>query len=96
MSEKSDPRLTNLIHQKYHLQDLLDGRAFRIQRALQCSMLKTVLPKDQWPTYEEDRERGRCIDVFKLNLFQIFVFRYLTPYLNEVKAEKAEKEAWGN
>merc|ERR1711928_252819 len=29
-------------------QDLLDGRAFRIQRALQCSMLKTVLPKDQF------------------------------------------------
>ena len=22
-------------------------------------MLKTVLPKDQWPTYEEDREKGR-------------------------------------
>merc|ERR1712083_133160 len=61
-------------------QDLLDGRAFRIQRALHCAMLKTVLPKDQWPTYEEDREKGR----------------YLTPYLNEVKAEKAEREAWGN
>merc|ERR1711934_804878 len=38
-------------------QDLLDGRAFRIQRALHCAMLKTVLPKDQWPTYEEDREK---------------------------------------
>jgi len=61
-------------------QDLLDGRAFRIQRALHCSMLKTVLPKDQWPTYEEDREKGR----------------YLQPYLKEVQAEKAEKEAWGN
>merc|ERR1712037_903923 len=61
-------------------QDLLDGRAFRIQRALHCAMLKTVLPKDQWPTYEEDREKGR----------------YLQPYLKEVQAEKAEKEAWGN
>ena len=46
-------------------QDLLDGRAFRIQRALHCAMLKTVLPKDQWPTYEEDREKGRC-DILKL------------------------------
>ena len=40
-------------------QELLDERAFRIQRALNCSNLKTVLPKDQWTTYEEDRERGR-------------------------------------
>merc|ERR1712025_272872 len=34
---------------------LLDERAFRLQRAMQCSVQKTVLPKDQWPTYEEDR-----------------------------------------
>jgi len=51
-------------------QHLLDERAFRIQRAVQCSMMKTVLPKDQWPTYEEDRANGR----------------YLTPYLKEVRA----------
>merc|ERR1711909_170574 len=57
---------------------LLDERAFRIQRALHCSTLKTVLPKDQWPTYEEDREKGR----------------YLQPYLAEVKAERLEREAW--
>eukprot|EP00088_Acartia_fossae_P015906 TRINITY_DN18834_c0_g2_i1.p1 TRINITY_DN18834_c0_g2~~TRINITY_DN18834_c0_g2_i1.p1 ORF type:complete len:128 (+),score=38.81 TRINITY_DN18834_c0_g2_i1:40-423(+) len=59
-------------------QNLQDERAFRIQRALQCSVMKTVLPKDQWPTYEEDRQKGR----------------YLTPYLNEVLAEKAEREEW--
>merc|ERR1711955_69450 len=56
-------------------QNILDERSFRIQRALHCSMLKTVLPKDQWPTYEEDREKGR----------------YLQPYLKEVKAERARE-----
>ena len=59
-------------------QHLLDERAFRIQRAVQCSVQKTVLPKDQWPTYEEDREKGR----------------YLQPYLDEVVKERLEKEAW--
>jgi hypothetical protein len=24
-------------------------------------MMKTVLPKDQWPTYEEDRQKGRYV-----------------------------------
>jgi ubiquinol-cytochrome c reductase subunit 7 len=61
-------------------QTVLDERSFRIQRAVNCSMLKTVLPKDQWPTYDEDRAKGR----------------YLQPYLNEVKAEKKEREAWGS
>ena len=59
-------------------QHLLDERAFRLQRAMQCSVQKTVLPKDQWPTYEEDREKGR----------------YLTPYLDEVVRERKEKEEW--
>merc|ERR1711892_1593638 len=49
-------------------QTQLDERAFRIQRAVQCSVMKTVLPKDQWPTFEEDREHGR----------------YLQPFLREV------------
>jgi len=57
---------------------LLDERAFRIQRATQCSVQKTVLPMDQWPTYEEDREKGR----------------YLQPYLEEVIKERREREAW--
>eukprot|EP00092_Neocalanus_flemingeri_P032287 GFUD01035104.1.p1 GENE.GFUD01035104.1~~GFUD01035104.1.p1 ORF type:complete len:131 (+),score=35.07 GFUD01035104.1:57-449(+) len=59
-------------------QTVLDERAFRIQRAVQCSVMKTVLPKDQWPTYEEDREKGR----------------YLQPYLEEVSSEREEREAW--
>jgi len=59
-------------------QHLLDERAFRIQRAVQCSVMKTVLPKDQWPTYEEDRQHGR----------------YLQPYLEEVIREREEREAW--
>ena len=43
------------------MQHLIDERAFRIQRAVQCSVQKTVLPKDQWPTYDEDREKGRLV-----------------------------------
>merc|ERR1711973_651254 len=59
-------------------QNLQDERAFRIQRATQCSVMKTVLPKDQWPTFEEDREKGR----------------YLQILLEEVKTEREEREAW--
>ena len=51
------PRYPNLTHTIPQTQ--LDERAFRIQRAVQCSVMKTVLPKDQWPTFEEDREHGR-------------------------------------
>jgi hypothetical protein len=76
-------------------QELLDERAFRIQRALQCSMLKTVLPKDQWPTYEEDREKGRWSSLSLCSGNTTFLPRYLQPYLVEVKAERAEKAAWG-
>ncbi|KAK0053976.1 cytochrome b-c1 complex subunit 7 [Biomphalaria pfeifferi] len=31
-----------------------DARNFRILRANQLSMMKTVLPRDQWTVYEED------------------------------------------
>ena len=62
----------------HFMQHLLDERAFRLQRAVQCNMMKTVLPKDQWPSYEEDREKGR----------------YLQPYLKEVVSERKEREAW--
>ena len=55
-----------------------DERNFRIQRALQCSLQKTVLPKDQWPTWEEDSTKGR----------------YLQPYIQEVKKENAEMLEW--
>lgn len=58
--------------------NLQDERAFRIQRATQLSLMKTVLPKDQWPTFEEDVEKGR----------------YLQPYLTEVKRERAEQAFW--
>jgi ubiquinol-cytochrome c reductase subunit 7 len=47
--------------------------------ALQLSIQKTVLPKDQWPDIEEDRTKGR----------------YLQPYLEEVRKELAEKDHWG-
>jgi len=35
-------------------QKIVDERNFRIIRALQLSMQKIVLPKDQWQKYEED------------------------------------------
>ena len=41
-------------------------------------MQKARLPKDQWPTWEEDVEHGR----------------YLDPYLEEIKKEKAEQSMW--
>jgi len=59
-------------------QNLQDERAFRVQRALQCAVMKTVLPKDQWPTFDEDREKGR----------------YMSAILEEVRAEIAEKAEW--
>ncbi|XP_071534865.1 cytochrome b-c1 complex subunit 7-like [Panulirus ornatus] len=59
-------------------QAVLDERNFRMQRALQLSMTKTILPKDQWISYEEDREKGR----------------YLQLYLEEVIKERKEREQW--
>ena len=44
---------------------------YRIQRALQLSLQKVVLPKDEWVSFEEDKEKGR----------------YLHPYLMEVRRE---------
>ena len=41
-------------------------------------MLKVVLPKDQWPTWDEDQRDGR----------------YLQPYLREVQQERGERERW--
>ncbi|GFO12142.1 cytochrome b-c1 complex subunit 7 [Plakobranchus ocellatus] len=32
----------------------LDARHFRIMRAQQLSMMKTVLPKEEWTQYEDD------------------------------------------
>lgn len=55
--------------------DLYDERNYRIIRALNLSMTKTILPKDQWTKYEED-------------------FKYLTPYIEEVKKEEAERNEW--
>ena len=42
--------------------------------------MKTTLPKDQWPTFEEHLEHGR----------------YLKPYLDEVERENAEKSLWSS
>ena len=42
--------------------------------------MKTVLPKDQWPSYDEDLEKGR----------------YLQDLLAEVEREKAEQSEWDN
>jgi len=58
--------------------ELQDERTFRITRALQCCVQKTVLPKDQWSTWEEHLEKGF----------------YLKPYIDEIVREMEEKEAW--
>jgi ubiquinol-cytochrome c reductase subunit 7 len=58
--------------------DLQDARTYRFCRATQLSMLKNVLPKEQRPTFEEDREHGR----------------YLQPYLDVVTREHEEMLAW--
>ncbi len=45
-----------------------DERAFRLQRAMQANTQRTVLPKDQWPTWEEDQLKGRYELLFILSL----------------------------
>ncbi|KAG0724654.1 Cytochrome b-c1 complex subunit 7 [Chionoecetes opilio] len=59
-------------------QPVMDDRNFRMQRALHLSLTKKILPKEEWPSYEEDREKGR----------------YLQSYLDEVIREKREREEW--
>merc|ERR1712012_36937 len=59
--------------------DLQDLRNFRISRAMQCSVGKTVLPKDEWTTYEDDQKNGK----------------YLQPYIDEIEAEDKERSEWG-
>jgi len=55
-----------------------DDYNYRNIRASQLEINKAYLPKDQWPTYEEDLTKGR----------------FLQPYINEILAEKKEKEDW--
>jgi len=59
--------------------ELQDLRNFRISRAMQCSVGKTVLPKDEWTTYEDDQKNGK----------------YLQPYIDEIDAEEKERSEWG-
>ncbi|XP_063699640.1 cytochrome b-c1 complex subunit 7 [Culicoides brevitarsis] len=35
-------------------EDVRDGRNFRMMRALQLSLCKSILPKEQWTQYEKD------------------------------------------
>ncbi|XP_050389301.1 cytochrome b-c1 complex subunit 7 [Patella vulgata] len=55
--------------------DLYNQRVYRISRALNLSMRKDILPKEEQHTVDDD-------------------VRYLKPYLDEVKKEKAEKLEW--
>jgi len=55
-----------------------DERAFRISRAMQCCVTKGVLPKDQWSTWQDHKERGT----------------YLQAYIDEIVKEEAEQQAW--
>lgn len=34
---------------------VVDERNFRLVRAMQLSLQKTILPKDEWTKYEEDK-----------------------------------------
>ena len=52
-----------------------DLRVFRSLRANQLYIQKKILPEDQWTTFEEDQTKGR----------------YLQKYLQQIKAEQAEK-----
>merc|ERR1712001_521437 len=58
--------------------ELQDERNFRLIRAQQLEMMKTVPPKEQWVTYEEDLEHGR----------------YLQDLIEEVEKELEEIEEW--
>ena len=55
-----------------------DLRNFRISRALQCQVQKTVLPKEEWTTYEDNLKNGN----------------YLTPYIEEILKEEQERADW--
>ncbi|GAA5807698.1 hypothetical protein MFLAVUS_001072 [Mucor flavus] len=56
-------------------------RAYRIRVAQQCSLSHQLLPKDQWVSATE-----------YINLD----IRYLQPYIDEVAAETAERDAFDN
>lgn len=55
--------------------DLHDQRVFRCLRASQLKIRKEILPKEQWPTFEEDQEKGH----------------YLESYLKQIDDEEKEK-----
>merc|ERR1711915_413154 len=55
-----------------------DDRHYRMHRAIHLSMTKTLLPKDEWISFEQDHSDGR----------------YLQPYLQEVVNERKEREQW--
>nr|ADD38199.1 Cytochrome b-c1 complex subunit 7 [Lepeophtheirus salmonis] len=57
---------------------LQDERTFRIQRAMQLSLQKSILPKSEWVSFEENEDKGH----------------YLDALLAEVKKEMEEKNSW--
>merc|ERR1711981_884203 len=56
--------------------EMQDERQFRLQRAAQCTIVKGVLPKEQWSTWEEHKEKGF----------------YLQPYIDELIKETTKKK----
>ncbi|KAM9308438.1 LOW QUALITY PROTEIN: cytochrome b-c1 complex subunit 7 [Gastrophryne carolinensis] len=61
---------------------LYDERMFRIKRALDLDMKKTILPKQQWTKYEED------VHYLEPYLKEIFLFPYSVTYFVVVFIEK--------
>ncbi|KAF2367066.1 Cytochrome b-c1 complex subunit 7 [Trinorchestia longiramus] len=58
--------------------DKVDERNWRIVRAFQLDITKTILPKEEWITYEDNFKNGS----------------YLTELLKQVEFERKEREAW--
>ncbi|XKL61740.1 hypothetical protein PGB90_001573 [Kerria lacca] len=58
--------------------EIQDARNYRLIRAVQLDITRSILPENQWTTYEDDLKYGR----------------YLEPYLEEVKKELREQDEW--
>lgn len=57
---------------------LFDDRQWRISRALHLDMTHTILPKEEWTTFEENQDRGY----------------YLRDLIKQVEFERKERDLW--
>merc|ERR1711976_739738 len=59
-------------------QHIIDERTYRIQVALQLYIQRSILPREEWVSFEENREKGY----------------YLQPYIEEIEEQIKEQNAW--